>query len=121
MKQTHGADASSENTQVQIIELSTPAGTPIAATRVELRDMFGTSWMGFYTYVVDEDSLADGWRVQALTAFRSLYSRPTAGVLAVLMTCVPDCVSVSSDLSEALIQSHSAYLRAVRERDEPAP
>jgi len=62
-----------------------------------------------YTYLVDDTPMADGAHVQLVTAWRALFSRPTAGVLAVATPCVPDCDAVQKDLDQALTDTFDAY------------
>lgn len=81
----------------------------ITANRTELLDKSGRRWLALHTYVVDDETNPNARQVQLLTAIRSLYGRPTAGVLAVMTLCTPDCESADADLEHVLTRAHAAY------------
>jgi hypothetical protein len=82
---------------------------PVDANRVELTDPSGRTWSALYTYLVDDESVPDVWRARFLTAWRSLYSRPAAGVLALATPCVPDCPAVKDDLEALAVRAYAEY------------
>lgn len=84
---------------------------PLSVTRIELKDRSGRKWMALFTYLIDGDVVATASKAQLLTALHSMYGRPTAGVLAVMTPCVPDCQAASSDISAVMIAAHEAYGR----------
>ena len=81
----------------------------IDANRIELLDKSGRSWSAIYTYVIDGNAVASSRKAQLLTALRSLYGRPAAGVFAVAVPCVPDCAAVSDELAKATVLAYDAY------------
>lgn len=83
-------------------------GPPFEARSVNLIDSSKQQWMALYTYYVDADTTASGRHAQLWIALRSLYSRPTAGVVSVAMPCVPECASVSGELHHALSLVYAA-------------
>jgi exosortase len=90
------------------------ANAPLDATRVALKDKSGQEWTALYTYFVDDQIVANASRAQFLIALRSFYGHPPAGVLAMMMPCVPGCAVASSDLDGAMIRTFDAY-RSTRE------
>jgi len=86
------------------IDLLDSDGRSIQALRGVLTDSSGTSWLTVYTYLVDSEPIADSRRVQLLTALRSMYSRTTAGIIAVATQCMEKCQSRISDVEDAFIR-----------------
>jgi hypothetical protein len=52
---------------------------------------------------------ARGQRTQFLTAWRSLYSRPPAGMLALATPGVPDCPAVKDHLEALAVRACAGY------------
>ena len=117
---SHGAqlfDRAVFITQQSTITMLQRTNAPaIEINRVQLQDQAGRLWTSLFTYVIDEDSVASTRDAQLVTAWRSLYSRPVAGVFAVLLPCLPDCAAVKADLDEAAVHAYDAYERARREQ-----
>lgn len=90
-------------------QLMAEGARPVDANRVELTDPSGRSWSALYTYLVDDETVPAVRRAQFLTAWRSLYSRPTAGVLALATPCVPDCAAVKEDLEALAVRAYTEY------------
>ena len=86
-----------------IVDLRDSQDRPIPARREVLTDRSGSSWLTLYTYLVDDEPIPGSRRVQLATAFRSVYSRPTAGVVAVAAPCPGECTSLSADLAETFV------------------
>jgi len=84
----------------------------LEVTQVALRDKIGRDWAAVYTYVVDGRVIASGSRAQLMTALHSVYGKPVAGVLAVMMPCRPDCGAIDKPLGTAMLAAHEAYRRA---------
>lgn len=84
----------------------------LEVTSVTLRDRSGKEWSALYTYIVDDEVVASARRAQLLMALHSFYGRPAAGVLAVMMPCVPNCGSIRTHLETAMQAAHEAYRRA---------
>ncbi|HEY5810630.1 MAG TPA: exosortase-associated EpsI family protein, partial [Povalibacter sp.] len=95
-----------------VVDLGHDRASPLQANRLQLVDRSGREWLALYTHIIDGHPVAGPQRALFLTALHSLYQRPTAGILAVTMPCVPDCQSVSRDLDQALIRGHAAYQQA---------
>jgi exosortase len=95
-----------------IVRLSSADVSPLEASTVELQDKSGRKWTARYAYLVGDDVVASASRAQVLTALHSLYGRPTAGILSVMMPCVPDCESVGGNLDAAMIVVHETYREA---------
>jgi hypothetical protein len=89
--------------------ISRDGSPPLKANSLQLRDQGGRIWSAIYTYEVDDLTLVSSRRVHLETALRAMYSRPTAGVLAVATPCVPDCEAVKADLEFVAVQAHAAY------------
>ncbi len=96
-------------------QLERDGAPPINATRVDLVDKSGRGWSALYTYTIDDNTIANARKAQFLTAFRSLYRRPAAGLFAVAIPCVPDCAAVDADLDHAVIRAYDAYQEARRQ------
>ena len=86
-----------------VVDLRDSEDRPIAARREVLTDSAGNSWLAVYTYLVDGEPIPGSRRVQLVTAFRSTYSRPTAGVVAVAAPCPEECTALSADLAETFV------------------
>ena len=96
------------NTSVRT-QLIPEGARPVAVNRVELSDPSGRTWSALYTYLVDDETVPDARRAQFLTAWRSLYGRPVAGVFALATPCVPDCPAVKGDLEALAVRAYAEY------------
>lgn len=96
--------------------LAREGAPPIDANRLELTDQSGRTWSALYTYLVDDEAIPGSWRAQLLTAWRSLYSRPAAGVLALATPCIPDCAAVDDDLQALAVRAYAGYETGGRRR-----
>jgi len=96
-------------TSSQIINLEDAKGQPFSARRDILTDSSGRLWVTLYTYLVDNDPIANSRRVQLTTALRSVYSRATVGVIAVASPCVETCDSQISDIEDAFMTVFMEY------------
>lgn len=97
-----------------IVHLRRGGRPTVEANRVELVDKLGNPWLALYTYVVDQETIANALHVQLITALRSLYGRTTAGVLAVAVPCARDCAALESQLRDVMLQIYDAYQSAPR-------
>jgi exosortase len=103
-------DSLAFSTRVSNVTQLVREGAPsIEVNRVELTDQSGRRWSALYTYLVDDEAIPEARRAQALTAWRSLYSRPAAGVLALVTPCVPDCAAVADDLEALAVRAYIEY------------
>ena len=68
-----------------------------------------------YTYFIDSEPVPSRRRVQLVTAFRSMYSRTTAGIIAVAMPCVENCESQASEIEDTFIRAIENYREAFGE------
>lgn len=96
-----------------VAQLSLDGLPPLEVNVSELVDRSGRRWRALHTYIVGRDAVADARRTQFLTAIRSLYGQPTAGVLAVMTLCTPSCDEVDAILKKTLVQAHGEYSRRI--------
>ncbi len=92
-----------------IVYLQDTKGQSIPARREILTDSAGTSWLTLHTYLVDSEPTDSSRRVQLMTALRSMYTRTTAGVIAVAMPCVEECESRTTEVDDALVYVVEIY------------
>jgi exosortase/archaeosortase family protein len=83
----------------------------VEINRLDMRDAAGRHWLALFTYTMDNEFTTSRSQVQLATAWRGLYRRPSAGVLAVAAPCVPDCASTELDLRALMAQAMDAYTR----------
>jgi hypothetical protein len=86
-----------------IIDLQDSDGQPIQVHSEILTDSSGMSWLTVYTYLIDGELSTSHRHVQLTTALRSIYSRPTAGVIAAATPCMEECESRSEAVAETSI------------------
>jgi len=89
------------------VELGHYNGSRLEANRIVFLDRLGNRWVALYTYVLDQDAIATPRLVQFVTAFRSIYSRPTAGVLAVATLCRSDCTRAGNELADQFVRVYA--------------
>ncbi len=96
-----------------ITYLQDSKGQTISARRDVLTDNVGRSWLTLYTYLVESEPIIGSHHVQLKTALRSMYSRTTAGVVAVATPCVEKCDSQVLEVERTFIRVLEGY-RKVR-------
>ena len=98
-----------------VIEIEDANGQSLPIRRDILTDSSGDSWLALYTYFVDSEPVVSSRRVQLLTAFRSMFARTTAGVVAVATPCIEGCDDRRSEIDDSLNQAIEAYRQQFRQ------
>ena len=85
----------------------------ISAVRETWIDEAGTVWRSYYTYVIDDEPIAGGRSAQLRTAFRSMYSKTAAGIVAAAAPCPEDYRSCQLDLEIVFLRILQRYREIV--------